>query len=223
MKITFVKHSCYTVESKNYYLVFDYIGGELNIPKDKKVIFFSTHRHADHFSEEIFKIKADYYVLSDDIETNPPENTLIVSPDNEYNLFDLLIKTTGSTDEGVAFYVKGDDFAVIHAGDLNHWVWDRYTKEDRDHMKVWFESEVDKFKDLDVDVVMMVVDPRMKDSYDLTGKYFLENTSAKYYFPMHMWEDFNLSQKFKDKYQDKFKDKIIMTVEHDNQEFDLKI
>lgn len=39
MKITFIKHSCYTVETENNFLIFDYIGGKLNFPENKKVFF----------------------------------------------------------------------------------------------------------------------------------------------------------------------------------------
>lgn len=223
MKITFIKHSCYSVETENYFLIFDYIGGSINFPEDKKIIFIATHRHKDHFDPDIFSYNADLFILSDDIKTEYPKNTFFISPDNEYEVSGLKIKTTGSTDEGVAIYVNADNIGIIHSGDLNHWVWDRYSKEEQDHMKIWFESEVDKFKNEKVDVVFMVVDPRMKDSYYLTGEYFLENIDAKYYFPMHMWEDFKISKKFNKKYKDLYKNKEIIIINHDNEEFDLKI
>lgn len=223
MKVTFIKHSCYSIETDNYFLVFDYIGGSLNFPEDKKIIFFVTHRHKDHFNPDIFTYNASCFILSDDIEGDFSKKTIKVSPDNTYEIEGLLVKTVGSTDEGVAFYVNADNIGIIHSGDLNHWVWDRYSKEEQDHMKVWFESEVDKFKNEKVDIVMMVVDPRMKDYYYLTGEYFLENIDAKYYFPMHMWEEFSISKKFKKKFKDEFEDKEIVVIHHDNEEFDLKI
>lgn len=223
MKITFIKHSCYTVETENNFLIFDYIGGKLNFPENKKVFFFVTHRHQDHFSSEIFNYKANHYIISDDTKTPAPLNTTFVSPDKTYEIEGLSIKTSGSTDEGVAFYVNVDSTGILHSGDLNHWVWDRYSKEEHEHMKVWFQSEVDKFKNEKIDIVMMVVDPRMKDSYYLTGKYILENINAKYYFPMHMWEDFEISKRFKDTFQNSFKNKNIMVVSHDNEEFNIDL
>ena len=222
MKINFIKHSCYTIETENYFLVFDYIGGNLNLPTNKKIIFFVSHRHADHFSKEIFKFNAYKYIISDDVNVPISDKIIQVEPYNTYTLNNVFIKTTGSTDEGVAFYVNVDNIGIIHSGDLNHWVWDRYTKEEQQNMKEWFEKEVDYLKNEKTDVVMMVVDPRMKDSYYLTGKYFLENIESKYFFPMHMWEDFKISEKFKEKFQNEYKDKKIMVIHHDNETFIIK-
>lgn len=222
MKITFVQHSCYTIETENYFLVFDYICGDLKIPENKKAVFFVSHGHADHYSNEIFNYNAYAYIISDDVKIPGNNKTIIVKPYNIYTLNDMTIKTTGSTDEGVAFYVNVDNIGIIHSGDLSHWVWDRYTKQEQLNMKEWFEREVDYFKDEKTDIVMMVVDPRMKDKYYLTAEYFLEKINAKYYFPLHMWNNFNISQKLKDKLQDKFKYKKIMVVHHDNEEFTIE-
>lgn len=218
MKVNFIKHSCYTIETEDYFLVFDYIGESLNIPLNKKVIFFVSHRHADHFSEKIFDFNADYYVLSDDIENvkSKKDNIIYISMDNELKLFGLEIKTHGSTDEGVSFYVKANGIGIIHSGDLNYWMWPRYSKEEVEEMDRWFKGEVDKFKSEDVFIVMMPVDPRLNEYYSLTGEYFLDTIDAKHFFPMHMWEDFAISQKFKDEFQSKHPDKIIHVVHHDN-------
>lgn len=221
MKVTFIKHSGYSVETENYFLVFDYIGGELNIPENKKVVFFVSHSHGDHFNSNIFDLQGDFYIISDDVKIEPSNTIHLIGPDEEYSIKDLLIITHGSTDEGVSFYVKADGKGIIHSGDLNHWVWDTYTPEEHEEMKTWFRSEVDKFKNYEVDTVMMVVDPRMEDSYYFTAEYFLKTINAKNYFPMHMWDDFDISSRLYNKYFEKFSNKTIHIIEHDNQSFEI--
>lgn len=226
MKITFIKHSCYTVETEKNYLVFDYYSGTLNIPDNKKIIFFVTHRHADHYNETIFNYNADLYIISDDVrikdEFTKNYNIKTISPNKEYLFQDIFIKTVESTDEGVAILVKIDNKIFLHSGDLCHWVWPRYSLNEQKEMQQWFESEVDKFKEYKIDIVFMVLDPRLNNSYDLTGKYFLENINAKYYFPMHMWDNFTISSRFKKTYSEKYPDKKIMSISHNNQSFIIK-
>ncbi|WP_138160312.1 MBL fold metallo-hydrolase [Peptoniphilus catoniae] len=221
MRIQFIKHSCYTVESENYYLVFDYIGGNLNIPENKKLIFFVSHRHSDHFSEKIFDFKADAYVISDDVEIPLRENMIFIGPDEEKEVLGLKVISHGSTDEGVSFYVDLEGKGIIHSGDLNYWMWDHYTEKDIEEMDRWFKSEVDKFKPYSTYVVMMPVDPRLNQYYDLTADYFLKTIEARHFFPMHMWEDFNISKRLKDKYQSLYPEKIIHEVKGDGEVFDL--
>lgn len=79
--ITYVYHSCYTVESKDLFLVFDYYKGLLNIPEDKEVIFFASHEHEDHYTSEILKVpdmQNKTYVLSNDIGKSPTNENIIL-------------------------------------------------------------------------------------------------------------------------------------------------
>lgn len=222
IKVKFIKHSCYTLTTKNYYLVFDYIGGKLEIPKDKKVFFFVSHRHEDHFSSKIFDYPADAYIISDDVSVKANDKIKLIGPDQELKIDDLKIISHGSTDEGVSFYVEADDFGAIHCGDLNYWMWPHYTKKDIEEMDAWFKSEIDKFKDLKTDIVMMPVDPRLNEYYDLTADYILKTIDAKHFFPMHMWEDFDISKRLKDKYQASYPDKILYIISGNGDEFEIE-
>lgn len=223
MKITFIRHSCYTVETDNYFLIFDYIGGKLQLPENKISIFFVSHRHSDHFKKEIFNFNADHYIISDDVDIKKAENITPVSPDNELDLLGIKVKTHGSTDEGVSFYVNVDGTGIVHCGDLNYWIWPEYSKSDIENMDRWFKSEADKFKNENVFAIMLPVDPRLKDNYYLTCDYFLRTNSAKHYFPMHMWENYSISQKLKNKYKNIYPQKIIHVIQKENQIFEFQI
>ena len=88
MKITYIYHSCFLVETDRFYYLFDYEKGplpEMNVTKPVYVL--SSHGHADHYNAGIFLLLASLgmqhirAVLSDDIEVPADVNTLQVSPE----------------------------------------------------------------------------------------------------------------------------------------------
>ena len=60
MKITYINHSGFLVETENCYYVFDYYKGEMpRLDKSKEVVVFCSHFHQDHFNPKIFEILDD--------------------------------------------------------------------------------------------------------------------------------------------------------------------
>ena len=60
MKITYINHSGFLIETKDCYYIFDYYKGELPLlDKKKEVIVFCSHFHKDHFNPVIFEILDD--------------------------------------------------------------------------------------------------------------------------------------------------------------------
>ena len=87
--ITYVYHSCYTVETKDLFIIFDYYKGKLNIPEDKEVIFISSHGHLDHYTSEILKLpdmENITYILSSDIGKLDRNENIIFIKKNTTNL-----------------------------------------------------------------------------------------------------------------------------------------
>ena len=132
MKVTYIHHSSFLVETNSCYYLFDYEKGNiLKLDINKAIYVFSSHSHHDHYNANIFSILNDmgmkniYAVLSDDIK--PPVNidVLQVSFGKEYELYHgQKITTFESTDLGVAFLIEDNNKIIYHAGDLNDWVWD---------------------------------------------------------------------------------------------------
>lgn len=58
MKITYLGHSGFLVETKEHYLLFDYYTGKLPafLP-EKKLTVFVSHSHQDHYNKEIFALQ----------------------------------------------------------------------------------------------------------------------------------------------------------------------
>ena len=90
--ITYVYHSCYTVETKDLFIVFDYYKGILNIPEGKEVIFVASHAHSDHYTSEILKVPdmADKtYIFSSDIAKLPSNENIIYIRDDKISMDQL--------------------------------------------------------------------------------------------------------------------------------------
>ena len=91
MKITYIRHSCFLVETSRFYYLFDYEKGVLP-PMDaaKPVLVLASHGHADHYSPEVFSLlrsagmRQIRAVLADDIDAPQNVDTLPVSPERLY-------------------------------------------------------------------------------------------------------------------------------------------
>ncbi len=208
MKITYVEHSCFSVELENVILLFDYFKGELpNFDKEKTIYVFSSHNHYDHFNISIFQLLKEYpnvkYIFSSDIKIafgqsffknygvsdDIYEEIEFVSSNQILETLDLTIETLNSTDEGVAFIVAVDDRTIYHAGDLNLWVWNYKDECFNENMIEKFEKEIAKIKNRHFDAAFVVLDPRQGELFNLGFDYFMKNTNTDRVYPMHFWND----------------------------------
>lgn len=203
MNITYINHSGFVVETENCYIIFDYFNGEIPEFADKPVYIFSSHGHQDHFNREIFNVLENNnvkYILSGDIKkkvkTIDNENILFTYPRKEYDLDMLHIKTLKSTDLGVAYIVDVDGVKIYHGGDLNCWMWQEENKQYNNNMKTNYEREINSIKDKEIDVAFIPLDPRQDIYYDIGFKYILKQCNIKNVFPMHMWEEYSVQDKF---------------------------
>ena len=56
-RITYVYHSCFTIELDNTVLIFDYTQGVLpQFDTEKTIYVFASHRHPDHFKPKVFEL-----------------------------------------------------------------------------------------------------------------------------------------------------------------------
>lgn len=193
-------HSGFTVETENFYLIFDYYKGDISL-KNKKTIVFSTHSHGDHFNPLILgwkDMKENIsYILSSDIDVEKKDEKIhIMEPYEELELNNIKIKTFGSTDMGVSFLVNVDNINIFHAGDLNWWYWEEDTKKEKVDMEKAFKEEISKIKDFNVDIAFFPVDPRLGNAFSLGGEYFIKEVNPKYFIPMHFGDKFNTTKEF---------------------------
>ncbi|MDY0235808.1 MAG: MBL fold metallo-hydrolase [Gudongella sp.] len=197
--VEYIFHSGFTLETNEYFFVFDYFKGDIELP-DKPVIVFVSHGHPDHLNEEIFKWpifhKDITYILSDDITATASDSIRLLGPYEQIDYLNLKIKTFGSTDLGVSFLIQTDGINIFFAGDLNWWHWKNDPDEENIQMEKSFKYEIDKIKGENVDIAFFPVDPRLEESYYLGGEYFINKIKPKYFFPMHFGDNYEMIDAF---------------------------
>lgn len=222
MKITYLGHSGFLVETKEYYLLFDYYTGKLPVfLPEKKLAVFVSHSHQDHYNKEIFALQCGRdkdqhsaescitYVLSKDIGRKQAEafvseenELLMVKAHETYSLEEgrITIETLRSTDAGVAYLVtvaeEKERYRFYHAGDLNLWKWAEETKAHNNNMEANFRREMERIKGQYFDAAFVPLDPRQEvfafDGMDL----FLKTAEVKAVFPMHFWKHPEIIQEY---------------------------
>lgn len=184
-------------------MLFDYFKGNLPpIDESKPIYVFSSHSHYDHFDKCIFDIFSDNnvkYILSRDIYKKfkiEADNITYVYANKEYEIDNLKIKTLKSTDLGVAFVISADDKVIYHSGDLHYWVWQEESKQYNNNMEANYKREIEKIKNINIDVAFVPLDPRQEDWFDKGIKFIIDNIKVKHIFPMHMWDKYEIIDKF---------------------------
>ncbi|HJF40282.1 MAG TPA: MBL fold metallo-hydrolase, partial [[Clostridium] spiroforme] len=89
------------------------------------------------------------------------------------------------SDEGVAFIIEIGNKRIYHAGDLHWWHWIGEPDSDNNYQANTFKSEINKIKDLNFDLMMIPLDPRLEDSMHWGMDYILSHVKATYVLPMH--------------------------------------
>lgn len=223
IRIKYLFHSGYVVEFPDKILIFDYYKGALSnfLRKDKKIYFFVSHGHKDHFNNKIFGYKdigKTYFILSNDIlgvkkegkilniGQNKEEienkkrilgkNVHLMASNQTFKIDDMLIKTFGSTDLGVSFLVQTQGVGIFHAGDLNLWIWDEDTKEEREEMYKAFMKEIKKISLEKIDIAFFPLDPRLEERAEDGLKIFIDEVPSQLVFPMHQEDDYSKSISF---------------------------
>lgn len=208
MKVTYIYHSSFLVETDSCYYLFDYEKGCLpDMDVRKQVFVLSSHGHHDHYNPEIFSMLKDagmqnvHAVLSDDIEKPKDVNVLQVTAGEEYELcLGQKLTTFLSTDVGVAFLIEDGEEIFYHAGDLNDWVWEEESISYNEQMTIDYRIQIDllakKLNQREIDVAFVVLDPRQEKDYDRGLCYFLEHIPVKKVYPMHYWGEPDIIETF---------------------------
>lgn len=247
MKVIFVHHSCFAVEICEKVLIFDWFAGEnINgytftgqIPEyepDTPIYVFASHKHKDHFDPNVLHWAEKYnniqYIFSKDCKMSEnflkkhgfspsvKEKILYVNTCGNYIADGLEIQTLRSTDAGAAFYVKTNNTAFFHAGDLNNWKWDGAGSLVNGKMEFEFKTQLKKLESKQIDIAFIPLDPRLGENQFLGIDYFMQHTNARYVFPMHMWQDYSGIEMYLKRLTNKAAAERIMQIHHENEEFD---
>ncbi|MDP4125590.1 MAG: MBL fold metallo-hydrolase [Bacillota bacterium] len=209
IKIKYLFHSGFLVETDRNLLIFDYYQGKVeSLVKEspKNIFIFSSHSHPDHFNPVILEWQKErpdiQYILSHDIRVRQKhKNINVVSPYEELEMKDLIIKAYNSTDIGVCFLVKTEGIRLFHAGDLNWWYWYSDTPEEMAKAEKDFKDEVQKIKGEGetIDIAFFPVDPRLEQNYSAGAEYFIQELTPRIFIPMHFADRPEIVKEFENK------------------------
>lgn len=209
MRLTYIYHSCYLLETDEYKIVIDYYKDSGDKPDhgiihdqvlaDSKPLYvLSSHFHPDHFNRDILLWKAKRsnitYIFSKDILENKKADTddaIYLEKGETYKDDRLTIKAFGSTDVGISFYIETAGKRLFHAGDLNNWHWkDESTREEIAEAEDFYERELsDVAKEIgELDFAMFPIDPRLGTDFMLGAIQFINRIRVKQLAPMHFGE-----------------------------------
>ena len=232
MRVTFLDHSGFLVESDSAALLFDWWKGELPaIAPGVPLYVFASHVHPDHFDPRIFSLddgtRDVRFVLGHDIKLSArnlgrwgvpaetAERSQTLRGGQSCALPGVTVEALSST--GEAFLVGVDGRMVFHAGDLNWWHWEGEDKAWNQNMAANFKRYTESLRGRRIDVAMLPLDPRLGEAGFWGPKYFLELADIERFLPMHQWGDFGFTDRFLEKYPD-FRDRTV-PVERTGQTF----
>lgn len=247
IKVTYLYHSGFAVELNRFLLVFDYIkakgqglGGGFapELLDDKQLLVFASHKHPDHFQLSAFAwaeniSKNTCYFVGNDIRLNEkylerngisPDilkrlnrmagGSVYKSPEDGFQ-----VEALRSTDQGAAFLVTAEGKCIYHAGDLNYWYWEEEPLEWNKKMERDYKAEIDKIAGRHIDAAFVPLDPRLEKGYGLGMDYFLQKVNAEKIFPMHMWGNYEVIERYKQTETGKRFAGKIAVVSEENTEF----
>ena len=233
MKITYIYHSGFLVETKECYYLFDYYKGSLpSLDANKQILVFASHSHRDHYNKEVFSLlknmgmKHVNAVLAKDISPKLYPDDVAIQKVTFHETYELpcntILRTLHSTDAGVAFLVQCPEGNIYHAGDLNDWVWKGETMQYNKQMTGNYRHEIDLLNaylqedDINnmLEVAFLPLDPRQEQDYAKGMLYFLKKINVRHIYPMHYWNKPQVINQFLREYPE-YSD-IIMQTENAN-------
>lgn len=230
MKVTYIGHSGFLVETGIANLLFDYSKGEIpSVNAELPFIVFVSHVHADHYNPGIFALARQYkniqYFISNDVRITEevskeykltksflnhkvtmvaPGLRRIISLSEEGGESNYIImETIKSTDQGLAFLLNVAGKRIYHAGDLNCWVWEDDTKQQFNNMSALFKRAIEKLNGREIYLAFAPLDPRQGKYYKRSMDYLLNAAPVTYAVPMHLWGEYDLVDRYEEERQTK--------------------
>ena len=205
MRLTYIYHSGFAIETHNFTMIIDYFQDSLGekrgvvydrlLSRPNRLYVLSTHGHPDHFNPEILewrKRRSDiHYIFSKDIMSvfkGTEPDIVYLEKDGVYKDDLIEVKAFGSTDIGLSYKITTEKKVVFHAGDLNNWHWnEESTKEESQAAETNFLKEIDHVAKSTpkIDVAMFPVDPRQGKDFMLGAEQFLGKIPTELFIPMH--------------------------------------
>ncbi|MDO4771845.1 MBL fold metallo-hydrolase [Porphyromonas sp.] len=212
MKLTFIGHSSYLIDTGDRYILFDYYRDSVDAPSLGEILprpgdplyIFCTHSHGDHFSRKVFDLPVGdrpiRYIFHSEVADAVPKKqsaqVLFVDTEESFSVDKHICgRAYGSTDLGGSFYVEikvpndRPSFTLFHAGDLNNWHWNEEANDYYINLyETAYREELERFgrHPIAPELLMFPTDYRLGKDYLKGLKQFLEIAPCRYLAPMHL-------------------------------------
>ncbi len=218
MKLHYIYHSGFALETNRFTVIIDYYKDtsetdpkhgwvhDVLLPGSRPLYVLSSHFHPDHFNKEILswrEIHPDiHYIFSRDILKHrraTEQDALWLRKGDTYEDDLLKIRAFGSTDVGISFLLETEGKLIFHAGDLNNWHWsDESTPEEIRKAEGDYLAELKQLYQTapELDLVMFPVDSRVGTDYMRGARQFVQKIRTDIFVPMHFGEDYAGAQAF---------------------------
>jgi L-ascorbate metabolism protein UlaG (beta-lactamase superfamily) len=217
MKLTYIYHSCFTIETDACSLIFDYFKDTGDVPdrgyvhdsllkKDVRLYVLASHFHPDHFNRRILEWKDlgkdIVYIFSEDILAEgkaKDDDAVFIRKNDVWEDENVRIQALGSTDVGVSFLLNIEGRRIFHAGDLNNWHWkDESSPEYAAEAERLYLSELEDVAAAadSIDLAMFPIDPRLGRDYMRGAEQFVSRIRTLRLAPMHFGESYEAAGRF---------------------------
>ncbi|MCI8485175.1 MAG: MBL fold metallo-hydrolase [Lachnospiraceae bacterium] len=222
-----------------------YHGKMPKFPEGTPVYVFSSHSHRDHFDREVLSWSRHYrnihYIFAKEIKKKLGGSLLgrlgfgeeiqkkitYVRPGEEYEIggegSGIHVETLRSTDSGVAFVTTVSGRTIYHAGDLNWWRWEGEPEAFNQAQEKEYKEQIDLLAGRKIDLAFVVLDPRQERDKYLGIDYFVQQVSADYIVPMHLWKHYELIEEYRSLPQNNRIREKILKIEGENQVLELPV
>ncbi len=211
------------IEDESFVLVFDYpdfdvlshvglFSQEIEIrpylaPK-KKVFFFSSHSHPDHFNPKVLTLVKElpdsrfifsYEVLNifPDFSRDMEDRCSALMPADSIAIDETKIHALPSTDIGVSFFIEHNGTNIFFPGDLALWLWEDLKEQTRDYIEKTFKDTIMDVKERKPDILFVVVEPNLKDLGWGGAVYAVKNLMPSLIVPIHLGRQYSVIYEFK--------------------------
>lgn len=238
--VNYIYDSCYSIEYGDYFLVFDYARGLLDIPENKNIIFFASNKEKDSYTEEIFNLvglDSLNYILNKNIADLKYDGNIIYlnkdklkmknlkklySKDNvhfmsadsrlilDFSDQDLKVSAFSIDGFSLGFLIEIDSLVIFYGGSI-------------DLDKIDFDDYIDLLDELSSakpDMVFLPITKLNKTSLSHLDK-LINDADSQLFFPTKIGGIEEESLEFKKFYKNKTTD--IRSINRVNQEIEIEI
>ncbi|WP_296114567.1 hypothetical protein [uncultured Anaerococcus sp.] len=238
--VNYIYGSCYSLGYGDFFLVFDYARGALDIPESKNIIFFASRKDEDFYTDEIFNLqglKSISYILNRDINKLKYEDNIIYLNKDSLSMKDLKklyktddvhllredqklqvrksqdnlsIETLKLDSESLGFLIGIDSLSIFYAGALDF----------TDISENVYDSLLDRLAYENPDIIFLPIGNLGKNTSIKLDK-LIKEADSQIFFPTDIGGDEKKSLDFKKSYKIKTTD--IRSISGPNEVIEIEI